>query len=252
MSEDLPELSTTESEEVLHLYKINQSKLVKVEHHIHFLEDSIKEFKIPKGLQINKEYPAIDEIEDFRAHIREIQLNAEMEIVNAILNHYKQLFKTLCSKNIKRLEELTTTTSNIGKKTQEIDKPIKQMKNKPQEKRTNKLNNIKTHIQIGKTYVSKKKEPKQTRADQPSDHQRKMPAPHQCDINYKLPQEDPTETPTTNHQEDSSMTTTNTMTCRNTSKQVSFIYEQVKQLIEFYCIVYLHNWKQMQIYSNVV
>ena len=191
-TDQFPELNTTNTEELLRIYKINQSKTVKVEHHIHFLEDSIKEFKIPKGLQINKEYPVIDETEDFRAHIREIQLNAELEIVNTILTHYHQLFKTLCSKNkilIKKLEDLTTTTPNLGKKTQEIDKPIKLMKSKLQEKRTKKLNNIKTHTQRGENYVTKKKEPKQTRTNQPPDHQRRPRAPHQHyrDTNYQPP-----------------------------------------------------------------
>lgn len=64
----------------------------KVEHHCDFLEDSLQQFKIPKGLQLNKEYPVIDQDENFRAHTREIQFNAEIEIVNAILDYYRELF----------------------------------------------------------------------------------------------------------------------------------------------------------------
>ena len=36
--------------------------LVKVEHHIHHLEESLKQFKIPKGLQINQEYRVMEKI----------------------------------------------------------------------------------------------------------------------------------------------------------------------------------------------
>ena len=67
-----------------------------MEHHI---EESLKQFKIPKGLQINKEYQVMEETENFRIHIREIQLNTEMEIVNAILDHYRPVFRRLCERN---------------------------------------------------------------------------------------------------------------------------------------------------------
>ena len=92
---DEPEVVTTNIDELLKEYKVNQSKLVKVEHHIKHLEESLKQLKIPRGLQINQECQVIDETEDFRIHIREIQLNAEIEIVNVILDHYRPIFKKL-------------------------------------------------------------------------------------------------------------------------------------------------------------
>ena len=137
-----PELNTQDPEKLLQLYKINISKQTKVEHHITFLEESLKQYKIPKGLQINKEYPVIDETEDFRSHIREIQMNAELETVKAILAHYKSLLTTL-TRNInllsKRLKDLQPTTPDLEKKTEEISKPIETLKNRLQQKRTTKL-----------------------------------------------------------------------------------------------------------------
>ena len=94
-SEDYPELQKMNANQLLEAYRVNQSKCFKVEHHIHFLEQSLKQCKIPKGLQINKEYQVIDESEDFKASIREIIMNAEIETVQAIIDHYKELFSNL-------------------------------------------------------------------------------------------------------------------------------------------------------------
>ena len=75
VNEDFPELNTTDINKLLESYRINQSKTVKVEHHLIFLKESKKEHKIPKGLQWNKEYQVIDETQDFRTQVIQIQLN---------------------------------------------------------------------------------------------------------------------------------------------------------------------------------
>jgi len=162
--EDFPELNTTDINKLLEAYRVNQSKAVKVEHHILFLEQSLKEFKIPKGLNWNKDYQVVDETEDFKAHIREIHMNAEIEIVNAIIDHYKDLYKILCKKSkafVKKFEDLVPTTPELPEKAQACDKPIKALKEKLEQKRNKKLANIETHVTRGEKYVSKKKEPKQ-------------------------------------------------------------------------------------------
>ena len=71
-TEAYPELQTMNIDKLLETYRVVQSKCVKVEQHITFLELSIKQHKIPKGLQINKDNQVIHENEDFKAHIREI------------------------------------------------------------------------------------------------------------------------------------------------------------------------------------
>lgn len=175
---DSPELNTTDPEKLLQLYKINTSKRTKVEHHITFLEESLKQYKIPKGLQINKEYPVIDETEDFRSHIREIQMNAEIEIANTILTHYRTLFATLTKRTnllSKRLKDLQPTTPELEKKTEEISKPIEALKNKLQQKRTTKLSNNKTHVERGEAYIARTKpsrsDPHQNRQQKQLRHQ---------------------------------------------------------------------------------
>lgn len=160
---DFMELHTTDTNnKLLESYRINESKAVKVEHHIQFLKQSRKEYKIPKGLQINNQYHVIDENQDFRAHINEIRYNAEMEIVNAILEHYETLYNTLCKKSralTKKLAELTNDTPDLTNKKEKIDKPIKELKTKLQDKRKKKITTLETHTKWAEDYVTKKQEP---------------------------------------------------------------------------------------------
>lgn len=158
------ELNTTDINKLLDAYKINQSKAVKVEHHILFLEQSLKECKIPKGLQWNKDYHVIDETADFKTHIRQIHMNAEIEICQAILDHYKERFDILCKKSkafTNRMEELAPENPELQTKTPEVDKPIKELKEKLVQKRKKKLTDIQTHLQRSETYITKKREPRQ-------------------------------------------------------------------------------------------
>jgi len=94
----------------------------------------------------------------------ESKIEIEIEIVNAIIDHYKNLYKTLCHKSkafVKKFEDLVPTTLELPEKAQACDKPIKALKEKLEQKRNKKLANIETHVTRGKKYVSKKKEPKQ-------------------------------------------------------------------------------------------
>ena len=105
----------------------------------------------------------MEETEDFRIHIREIQLNAEIDTVNAILDHYRPLFRRLCEKNklfIKRLEELSPSTPQLPEKIKLTDQPILKLKEDLKQKRTNKITNSQTHIQRGQQYATKKRQPR--------------------------------------------------------------------------------------------
>lgn len=162
--ETFPEINAMNDDQLLSNYRINQSKLVKVEHHIKFLEQSIAETKIPQGLQWNKDYQVIDETEDFKVQIRKIQMLAEIDIVNTILSHYKNIFQQLCRKSDafrKTMDERNPSNPTISDKVKEIDKPIKTMKEKLTQKRTNKLNKLDTHIKRSNNYITKTKPPRQ-------------------------------------------------------------------------------------------
>lgn len=157
------ELNTDDTDRLLEYYRINQSKTVKVEHHIKFLKQSLKEYKTPKGLQINKEYHVIEEDEEFRKRIREIHMNAEIDIVTAMIEHYEGIFEKLCKKShafTKKLESKAQESPDLSTKTLNIDKPIQELKNKLQDKRSRKITSLQTHTTRTVNFVNKKKEPK--------------------------------------------------------------------------------------------
>ena len=186
-----PDIDKMNEEQLLTNYKVNQSKLIKVDHHLKFLRQSLQENKIPKGLQINKTYQVMEETEDFKAEIRSIHMLAEMDIVNQIIEHYDTIYRQLCQKSacyIKALEKQPSPT--ISNKVQQIDKPITDMKEKLSQKRNNKLTKLDTHIQRGDRYIKKEKPTKQRlnyqrrntdqpRPDPPRQTQRPRPPYHQ-------------------------------------------------------------------------
>jgi len=161
----LPVLQTNNIDQILPTYKINQTKMIKVEHHIDFLKQSLKEYKIPVGLQWNSEYNVIDETEDFRINIRQIQMHAEIEIVEAIIEHYEETFQILRNKSeafIKKIEELQTKNQDpdLHRKTKEIDKPIQELRDNLKEKRKKKIAKLETHIKRSETIAKTSKRPK--------------------------------------------------------------------------------------------
>ncbi|XP_065909039.1 uncharacterized protein [Dysidea avara] len=158
-----PEIETMPFDKLLETYRINQSKLFKINHHLQFLRESLKKYTIPKGLQINKEYQVIDETEDFRKAIRNILMNAEIDTTTAIIEHYEDLeviIKHNTEALMKRIKELTPTIQNAEKRIESIDQPIETMHEKLTEKRDKKMKELQTHIQRTEKYVNKRNEPR--------------------------------------------------------------------------------------------
>ena len=118
----------------------------------------------------------MEETENFRIHIREIQLNTEMEIVNAILDHYRPVFRRLCERNKLFIKTRQTISLPLHRNFQRIDQPILKFKEDLKQKRTKKISNSQTHIQRGQLYATKK--PKQKYSpDQNSIHHHHMIKP---------------------------------------------------------------------------
>ena len=83
-------LNINNTEKILQQYKVNQSNLIKLEHHI------------------------MDVTDEFKSKIREIQLQTEIQIMNTILDHYEPIFKTCCERSQSLiLEEHVNTQPNI-------------------------------------------------------------------------------------------------------------------------------------------
>ena len=162
-TEAYPELSNMSNVQLLETHRVNLSKITKLEHHIEFLNLSLKQCKIPKGLQINKEYQVIDETEDFKLAIREILMSAEIETVQTIIEHYKEIHSNLCHKakaTVKRIEQLVPKNPDLETKVENTNKSTQAMKEKLTQKRAKKLNDIETHVMRTEKFASKKKEPR--------------------------------------------------------------------------------------------
>ena len=162
LTDETMDQNTTDVDELSHTMKINSSKLIKIEHHIDFLEESLKQHKIPKGLQLNKEYQVMGETQDFRTHIREILLNAETEITKAIISHYRQLHSAVSRKAISTINKLTdsTTTEQLEAKIIDLKPDEENLKQKLKNKRSKKLDNTITNVERGQTYAAKTREPR--------------------------------------------------------------------------------------------
>ena len=157
-----PNHNPNPDENILQQYKTNQNKLIKLEHHITFLEESLLESKIPRGLQFNKNYQVMDITEEFKTKVREIQLQAEIQIVNTILNHYRPIFQACCDQSkslIHQLEEKAKTEPDISYQVNEIDKPLITLKQTLSEKRIKKNSKNRTHQQRSSNFVQIKKQP---------------------------------------------------------------------------------------------
>ena len=174
------EIQRVSNDELLETYRINKSKLHKIEHHLKFLKESLDRCKIPKGLQIVKEYRVIDETEDFKANIRTILMNAEIETTQAIIDHYEELYETINSKSeqlLNRIKELETV--DLEEKVKAIDKPIEDMHQNLIQKREQKLKGLQTHIERTEKFVTKKKEPHRSNSRHTPNTNRRHPQQYQ-------------------------------------------------------------------------
>jgi len=164
--------------QLLEEYRICQSKLSKITHHLDFLRESLKKYTIPKGLQINKEYHVIDETNDFRAAIRNILMNAEVETTEAIISHYEELQRSITEKTetlTNQIKQLETSTPNYKEQITSVEQPIVAMQEKLKQKRVTKLQKLETHVQRTEKFVKKDKPPRQRQTNTQQGRRHQLP-----------------------------------------------------------------------------
>lgn len=172
-----------------HSYQVKSTQLEKAKHHHEFLSQSFAELKIPQGLQWQTDFHVMHETEEFRQHIKTIQICAEMKIVNALSSHYKELAARLTTEVAdieEKLSQLQTNTE-MTKNIQEAKHQQQTLANKLQIKRTNKLKRNITHIERTETYM--RVPPSQPKLN------RRPPRLNQQPRNYPLIQRPPYQPP---------------------------------------------------------
>ena len=106
-----PPKDQTEVETMLFTYKKETTKLTKCKHHAEFLEEASKTRVIPKGLQLKFKLNAVEQTRGLEARITGILLAAELEIVEELREHYKELSENITQK-LQQIEQTLSPLAN--------------------------------------------------------------------------------------------------------------------------------------------
>lgn len=98
-------------ETLLYQYKKNNTKLTKSIHHCEFLQDCLKQRRVPKGLKLQLTLNAVDQDKGLEGRIAGILIQAELEILEELISHYEELNEKLT----KSQEETQTILAEVEK-----------------------------------------------------------------------------------------------------------------------------------------
>ena len=127
--------------------KIN-TKLIKTTHHTQFLQQCQKECRIPNGLQLKLQLNVVDGDISLLSKIKGILLQAEIEIVEELTDHYQELTDKLQNQAAEvqdTLKSFEEQNNQIKETYQESKKETDILEQKLRTRRDNKIKRIQNH-----------------------------------------------------------------------------------------------------------